>query len=197
MIIVIPLPRSPFFVNVFHWQYSCQLSCEGTLQSSILNLILINVSWLYTTFSVIKTESELSFSLSRAVDLYNGIDYCISIRYIVPSHLAWYVFPYFVYKIQFSLLMSTKGKLEHELTDMRDFMSLYALPCMTFPIVMSYFSLHRYIFERISMKKELAFLCQNIRIFLQHFVGAKKSSILEKRLNLVDGILAASHKTKL
>ena len=66
MIIVIPLPRSPFFLNVFHWQYSCQLSCEGTLQSSILNLILINVSWLYTTFSVIKTESELSFSLSRA-----------------------------------------------------------------------------------------------------------------------------------
>ncbi|RMX50702.1 hypothetical protein pdam_00013216 [Pocillopora damicornis] len=55
----------------------------------------------------------------------------------------------------------------------------------------------RYIFERISMKKELAFLCQNIRIFLQHFVGAKKSSILEKRLNLVDGILGASHKTKL
>ena len=47
------------------------------------------------------------------------------------------------------------------------------------------------------MKKELAFLCQNIRIFLQHFVGAKKSSILEKRLNLVDGILAASHKTKI
>ena len=46
--------------------------------------------------------------------------------------------------------MSTKGKLEHELTDVRDFMSLYALPCMTFPIVMSYFSLLSSLFSLLS-----------------------------------------------
>lgn len=55
----------------------------------------------------------------------------------------------------------------------------------------------RYVFERISVKKELASLCQNLRIFLKHFIGGQKSTILEKRLNLVDGILAVSHKTKL
>lgn len=55
----------------------------------------------------------------------------------------------------------------------------------------------RYVFERISVKKELASLCQNLRIFLKHFIGGQKSIILEKQLNLVDGILAVSHKTKL
>lgn len=177
MIIVIPLPRSPFFVNVFHWQYSCQLSCEGTLQSSILNLILINVSWLYTTFSVIKTESELSFSLSRAVDLYNGIDYCISIRYIVPSHLAWYVFPYFVYKIQFSLLMSTKGKLEHELTDMRDFhvTPLYDLSNCN----VLFLSSQIYIWKNLNEERASIPLSKHSN-FSSTFCGSKKIQYLRK-----------------
>ena len=57
--------------------------------------------------------------------------------------------------------------------------------------------LHRNVFERISAVKELASLCQSLRIFIKHFVGRPTSNNMEKGLNLVDGILGASHTTKL